>query len=224
MTSQSDNPVQVVGLRLRELRSERGLSVRGLAQVSDLAFNTISLIERGKMSPTVATLHKLASALGVPLAYFVSDGPPRQVVFLKAESRARAHSADVLLENLGTGLPDQTLQPLLLTLQPGADSGPDPIVHVGHELAFCLEGRIEYVVEGTRYELEPEDSLLFEAHLPHCWRNGQSAPSRLLLILQATEGHEAALRRHIESVRRSPRGARRDPGGDETPDREVRTS
>jgi transcriptional regulator with XRE-family HTH domain len=218
------DPAQIVGQRLKALRAERGLTTRELAEASDLAFNTISLIERSKMSPTISTLHKLASALGVPLAYFVTESSPKQVVFLKAESRARAHSADVLLENLGTGLPDQTLQPLLLTLQPGADSGPDPIVHVGHELAFCLEGRIEYMVEGTWYELEPEDSLLFEAHLPHCWRNGQSAPSRLLLILQATEGHEAALRRHIESVRRSPRGARRDSGGDETPDREARTS
>lgn len=183
--------------------------MRDLAQVSDLAFNTISLIERGKMSPTVGTLHKLASALGVPLAYFVSEGPPKQVVFLRRGERKAAHSAHVVLENLGIGLPDQTLQPLLLTLQPDADSGPDPIVHVGHEFAFCLEGRVEYEVEGTLYVLEPEDSLLFEAHLPHRWRNGQEASSRLMLVLQATEGHDVALRRHIESVGRRPRRARR---------------
>ena len=222
MTAQSDDPALVVGLRLRELRTERGLSVRGLAAISDLAFNTISLIEHGRMSPTVATLHKLASALGVPLAYFVSAGPPKQIVFLKAQARTRAHSADVLLENLGTGLPAQTLQPLLLTLQPGADSGPEPIVHTGHELAFCLEGRIEYIVEGTRYELEPEDSLLFEAHLPHRWRNGQSGPSRLLLILQATEGHETALRQHLASAGRRTRSTSQDQGGDAPAEQEGR--
>ena len=203
-----DDPGQIVGQRLRTLRAERRLTVRDLAQASDLAFNTISLIERGKISPTIATLHKLASALGVPLAYFVADGPPKRVVFLKRAERSKAHSAHVLLENLGAGSPDQTLQFLLLTLQPGASSGPDPIVHVGHEFAFCLEGRVEYVVEGKLYELEPEDSLLFEAHLPHRWHNAQDAPSRLLLILQAVEGHEAALRRHLESVEPSPRRAR----------------
>ena len=50
------------------------------------------------------------------------------------------------------------------------------------------------------FALEPEDSLPFEAHLPHCWRNGQDSPSRLLLVLQATEGQAVALRRHIDSV------------------------
>jgi len=211
-----DDPGQIVGQRLRTLRAERGLTVRDLARVSDLAFNTISLIERGKMSPTVSTLHKLASALGVPLAYFVSGGSPKQVIYLKRGERRAAHSAHVVLENLGVGLADQTLQLLLLTLQPGADSGPDPIVHVGHEFAFCLEGRVEYEVKGSLHVLEPEDSLLFEAHLPHHWRNGQDAPSRLLLVLEASEGHEVALRRHIESVGRRRRSARQDPDGSET--------
>ena len=209
------DPVQVVGQRLRALRAARGLSVRELARASDLAFNTISLIERGKMSPTVSTLHKLASALGVHMAYLVTEGSPKNVVFLRCGERAQARSSHVLIESLGTGLPDQKLQILLLTLRPGAHSGPDPIVHVGHEFAFCLEGRVEYRVEGKPYELGSEDSLLFEAHLPHEWRNRYEAPSRLLLIIEAEQGHEIALSRHMEShgeaccVRRRPDAERR---------------
>ena len=210
------DPAQLVGQRLKTLRAERALTVRDLAHASGLAFNTISLIERSRMSPTIATLHKLASALGVPLAYFVSESQDKQVIFLKRAERHKAYSARVLLENLGVGLPNQSLELLLLTLQVGADSGPDPIVHVGHEFAFCLEGRVEYVIEGKLYELEPEDSLLFEAHRPHCWRNGQHASSRLLLVLQSSEGHEIALRRHLESV---GRGSRKVRGG---PDEEGR--
>ena len=48
----TSDPAQLVGDRLRAARSERGLSVRGLADISDLAFNTISLIERGRQSFT----------------------------------------------------------------------------------------------------------------------------------------------------------------------------
>jgi len=212
----ANDPTQVVGQRLKTLRDERGLSVRDLAQASDLAFNTISLIERGRISPTIATLHKLATALAVPLAYFVTEGSPRHVVFLKCGERRRACSSHVLLENLGTGLPDQRLQFLLLTLRPGADSGPDPIVHPGHEFAFCLEGCVEYRVEARAYELGPEDSLLFEAHLPHRWRNGLGTPSRLLLVLQSEEGHELALSRHLES-HGEPHRRRRGQGLDRAP-------
>src|SRR5512144_243959 len=114
------DPVQLVGQRLRALRAERGLTVRGLAEISGLAFNTISLIERSKMSPTVATLHKLAAALKVPLASFVSDAPPRRIVFTKSRKRHQTHSGSAMLEDLGLGLPNQSLQFLLITLPPGA--------------------------------------------------------------------------------------------------------
>ena len=205
-----DDPGRIVGQRLKALRTERGLTVRELSHASDLAFNTISMIERGKMSPTIGTLHKLDSALGVALAHLVAEGPPKPIVYSRRGERKEAHSARVILENLGAGSPTQTLQALVLTLQPGADSGPDPIVHVGWELAFCLDGCVRYEVENQIYSLTPEDSLLFESHLPHRWRNGQDEPSRLILVLQASEGHEGALRRHLDSVEGTTRRARHD--------------
>jgi len=59
-----------VGIHLRDLRKERGLSLRALAEMSDLSPNTISLIERGGNPPSVPTLHRLATALGVHISYF----------------------------------------------------------------------------------------------------------------------------------------------------------
>jgi transcriptional regulator with XRE-family HTH domain len=194
---QVDDPVRVVGLRLRELRSERGLSVRGLAQISSLSFNTISMIERGRISPTVSTLHKLAAALGVPLAYMVSKSPVRRIVFQKASDRRRATSAHVLLEDLGSGFPNPTLQPILSTLPPGTTSGADTIAHTGNEFAYCLDGRVDYWVGGDHYLLEPGDSLLFEAQLPHRWGNHSAEIALLLLVLQAGEGQEQALSGHL---------------------------
>jgi transcriptional regulator with XRE-family HTH domain len=199
----------MLGHRLRAIRMERGLSVRDLAPACGLAFNTISLIERAKISPTVSTLHKLATALGVPLSYFVSEDQSRRVVLQRKGERSGALGAHMLIDNLGVGLPNQTLQLLLVTLQPGAESGPDPIVHLGHEFAFCLEGLIEYRVEAEVYTLRPEDSLLFEAHLPHRWKNAQDSPSRLLLVIQAAEGREVALRQHMESTSQRPKRPRR---------------
>ena len=173
-----------MGERLRAARLARGWSVRDLAEAGSIALNTISLIERGKISPTVATLHKLANALGVSLAFFVEEPSGRPVIFLKRDERRQARGVRVLLENLGSGLPGQTIEPLLLTLEPGADSGPEPIVHGGHELVFCLQGRIEYRVGEDIYCMEREDSLFFEARLPHGWRNSGDELARVLLVVQ----------------------------------------
>ena len=157
-----------IGPRLRALRKRRGLSLRALAELCGLSVNTISLVERGKTSPSVATLHRLATALGVSMTFFFEEGEEQwDVAFVKADHRTRTRSGSVIMENLGSGLRDQTMEPLLVVLQPGDDSGDEPIVHLGHEFIFCLEGAIEYEIRGDSYLLDAGDSLIFGAHLPH---------------------------------------------------------
>ena len=57
-----DDPSALVSKRLKTLRDRRGLTLRDLAEASGLSNNTISLTERAKRSPTVATLPKPAHA------------------------------------------------------------------------------------------------------------------------------------------------------------------
>jgi quercetin dioxygenase-like cupin family protein len=59
--------------------------------------------------------------------------------------------------------------------------------HDGHELVFCLKGELEYRIDGQDYRLASNESLLFEASLPHCWRNPGDEPSVFLLIFQTDE-------------------------------------
>jgi transcriptional regulator with XRE-family HTH domain len=187
-----------IGPRLRALRKRRGLSLRALAGLCGLSANTISLVERGKTSPSVATLHRLATALSVSMTFFFEEDEQRDVVFVKADRRARTRSDSVTMENLGSGLRDQAMEPLLVTLQPGTGSGDEPIVHVGHEFVFCLEGEIEYEIKDDRYLLDAGDSLIFEAHLPHRWRNVSDGPSAILLILQTQEGRGESVEQHLQ--------------------------
>jgi len=56
--------------RLRELREERELSIRGLGRLSGLSANALSVIERGLSSPSVSTLYKIATALEIPVTAF----------------------------------------------------------------------------------------------------------------------------------------------------------
>ncbi|MCL5109730.1 MAG: XRE family transcriptional regulator [Chloroflexi bacterium] len=179
------DPSQVVGERLRDARLARGWSTRDLAQAGAIALNTVSLIERGKVSPTVSTLQKLAAALEVPLSFFVEEHEGQRAVFLKPGERRQARGVGVILETLGAGLPGQTMEPLLLAIEPGASSGPDPIVHGGQELVFCLAGSIEYRVGDEVFAMGPEDSLFFAAGLPHGWRNVSQGVARLLLVVQS---------------------------------------
>lgn len=175
-----------VGPQLRAMRQQRGLSLRTLAGICDLSPNTISLIERGISSPSVSTLHRLATAMRVPITAFFEEQEARvEIVLQRAGERSRSGSANVLLESLGTGLEAQTLEPFVVTLNPGAGSGRQTIVHVGHELVYCLRGEVEYQVDDQLCLLGEGDSLLFEARLPHRWRNPGDEPAIFLLVFQS---------------------------------------
>ncbi len=187
-----------VGARLRALRAERSLSIRELAETSGLAINTLSLIENSRTSPSVSTLQQLAQALSVPItAFFETDVPPTSVVYLKASQRARVAFARGTLEDLGAGLADRAVQPCVVTLEPNAGSGAQPIVHTGYELVYCLKGRITYTIEARIFLLDPGDSLLFESRLPHQWQNVESEPSQMLLVLYPTDERDRPTERHF---------------------------
>ncbi len=188
-----------VGHCLRKLRSERGLSIRSLAEQSGLNANTLSLIENSKTSPSVSTLQLLARALDVPItAFFEIDIPKNNVSYQKAGQRPKAAFAHGTLEDLGAGLTLQGGQPFLVTLEPGFGSGSTPIVHTGHELVYCLEGHLSYTIEEQIYQLDPGDSLLFEAYLPHCWKNTGETISRSLLIMCPTDDSDHPTERHFK--------------------------
>jgi transcriptional regulator with XRE-family HTH domain len=160
-----------VGLRIRELRNRRGIALRALAEKCGLSANAISLIERGETSPTVSSLHQLATALEVPITDFFEEKTAVTSVHVKQDRGLRFRSKNLEMENLGTGLPNQQLQPFRMTIEPGSETISEPVTHPGQEFVYCLEGEIEYFVADQRYQLKSGDSLLLEATQPHNWRN-----------------------------------------------------
>jgi transcriptional regulator with XRE-family HTH domain len=191
-------PLVNVGQRLRDLRNECGLSIRALAEKSQLNVNTLSMIENGKTSPSVATLQQLAFALETPITSFFETGAPKNnFAYHKASQRPKAAFAHGTLEDLGAGMINRGSEPFLVALDPHAESGPNPIVHTGREFVFCLEGQLAYTIEDQVFLLEPGDSLLFEAHLPHRWQNVGATPSRSLLVLCPSDEQDRPTEQHF---------------------------
>jgi transcriptional regulator with XRE-family HTH domain len=187
-----------VGRRLRELRATSGFSIRALAELSGLNVNTLSLIENQRTSPSVSTLQQLAQALQVPIsAFFETDHGEQLFIHQKAGNRPRVAFKHGSIEDLGAGMSRFGAEPLIVTLAPYAESGKIPIVHTGREFVYCLEGHISYIVDSETYQLEPGDSLFFEAYLPHRWKNSGDTPSRNLLVLCSLDERDRPKERHF---------------------------
>jgi transcriptional regulator with XRE-family HTH domain len=186
-----------VGSKLRAVREERGLSQRELAQLASISTNAVSLIERDENSPSVSTLQNLAAALNVKMSYFFDDHAPTQILHVKAENRPVISSKGVQIEGLDGKLNYQEMEPFLISLEPNSGIGERQVVHTGHEMVYCLSGNVEYLIDGKIFFLEAGDFLLFEAHLPHLWRNVTDEDAVILLVLQTSGQTDQSVERHF---------------------------
>ncbi len=187
-----------VGTRLRQLRETRNVSMRTLATMSGLSANALSMIERGRTSPSVSTLYRIAGALSVPVTdFFAPEEARKKIVFLKSDERTRLPFLRGLWEGLGGEQFTGKSMPFLLTLENGANSGQSNMVHSGHEFVYCLRGQLEYQVETQHFLLEAGDSLLFAAQLKHRWYNpGGVVTNALVIISDYSDGDHP--RSHVD--------------------------
>jgi transcriptional regulator with XRE-family HTH domain len=163
-----------LGTKVREVRQQKGLSLQRLAERAGVSAAAIYRIEQGNMVPTITTLMKLAVALNRPVSFFVNEFvADKPVVFTPASSRQPVATSKQGLDLQGiTGPYGQfLLAGAVAVVDPGADSGPEPMVHPGEELVHVLDGRLEFTVDDGVYALAPGDSLHFRTDRPHQWRN-----------------------------------------------------
>jgi len=195
---EDDQPGQLVARRIREMRKERGFSLRVLADISGLNVNTLSLIENGRTSPSVSTLTHLSEALKVPLStFFISGESKKHVIFTPASEKTETWIGNNQMVNLARDLAGNSIHPLLVTLNPGMGSGERMIVHTGHEFVYCLQGSLRYQIEEEEYLLSEGDSLVFESHRSHRWQNNGEDTTRILLIICPDDDREEVTSRHV---------------------------
>lgn len=166
----------LVGPKLKAVRSQLGLSQRALAKAAGVPSSTVSLIESGRTSPSVGSLKRLLDAAGLSLGEFFSqEFQQDQQVFFRGEDLMHISRGDVSYRQLGCGQPS-TLQILHETYQPGADSGRVPLSHEGEEGGLVIEGRLEVTVGDHTRVLNAGDGYLFASTLPHRFRNPGPTP------------------------------------------------
>lgn len=164
-----------IGHRLKMIREERGMSQRELATKAGLTNGTISLIEKNKTSPSVASLKSLLDAIPISMAEFFStleEAEAPKVFYRHNEFTEIAPSTadQVSLRQLGRA-ELHSLQVLYETYPMGADTGPELISHEGEEAGVVIAGEIEVTVDTSVCVLCPGDGYLFDSRLPHRFRN-----------------------------------------------------
>ena len=170
---------RALGRRIRRIRQERGLTLKQIEAKVDVSATHISEIERGKTSPTVGALEKIALALEVQASHLI-DIPisPEPEVRMPDESRSLLLSRGaVRVDPLTDRNAGSEMSLFLATIE-----GNEPVAstpgHRGEEFCYVLSGFLEVKVDGRAHVLRPGDSIHFKANRPHEIRNLTREPVR----------------------------------------------
>lgn len=181
-----------VGESLRQLRSDRGLSLEKLAQIAGVSRAMLGQIELGQSTPTIKTLWKISRALDVPFSALLSGKQTHGTTLLRASQTRR------LTNEKGT-LVSRALFPLggprrvefyELRLAPRAEE--HAVAHSPGtvETLAINRGHMEVRVRGQTHTLGEGDVLVFEADEPHVYRNLADSEAIGYLVMTYEHGRQ----------------------------------
>jgi transcriptional regulator with XRE-family HTH domain len=179
-----------VGARLREIRMNAGLTQRQLAERAQVPHGQISMVEKNRSSPSVASLRKILGGMPMTMAEFFEPdaGAGDRIIFTPAELvdlTSRLYRDDIdsagrlSLRQVGDARA-HNLQILQEHYAPGADTGPTMLEHVSHEGGIVIAGEIELTVDDQVRILKAGDSYLFDSRRPHRFRNISDRPAEII--------------------------------------------
>jgi transcriptional regulator with XRE-family HTH domain len=172
-----------IGSKIKRLRVRLGLTQEELAARTELTKGFISQLERDITSPSIATLMDILEALGTNVSEFFSDREDDGVMtyaaddmFIKADEET-----GVTIRWLVTNAQRNALEPILVTLAPGASTEPDD-PHEGEEFGYVLSGVITLVSGEQKRKVRRGDAFYFRPTGVHYLINTGKSEGKVLWV------------------------------------------
>ena len=164
-----------VGARLKRLRTQRGMTLTGVAEATGISKSTLSRLETGQRRPTLELLLALSHTYRVPLDDLVAapeEGDPR--LRLKP-GRVKGRMVIPLSRQPGG------TQAWKIVI-PTSNAIPEPRAHDGHEWIYVLSGRMRFVLGDQDWVLGPGEVAAFDTTVPHWFGSTGAEPAEILSI------------------------------------------
>ena len=184
-----------IGERIRGLRRAKGLSIADVAEQSGVAESTIASIEGHVISPPLGYLVSLAKVFDIPVGDLFGDSGDSPYCLVRSDNRkpvSRFNSTDgksggYSYESLGQTKKNRQMEPFLVTLTPAESLPVEPNQHIGEEIIFVLEGKIEVSLVDKREILNPGDSIYYDSTMPHVVSCYGKEPATILAVIYAKD-------------------------------------
>jgi transcriptional regulator with XRE-family HTH domain len=173
-----------LGPSVRRLREAQRMSLRALAEGTGFSASFLSQVENNQASPSIASMERIATALGVTLGEFFRTAESSPLPVVRADARPVLHSgwSKAQLEALGAGGVGGRLEPVLVTLQSGGSSGSRAFASGREEFALVLDGAVALTLDDSEQVLAAGDAVTIRPGALRRWRNPNEQPVRILIV------------------------------------------
>ncbi len=172
-----------MGSKIKELRKAKGLGLKEVSEKLGLSSSLLSQIENDKVTPSIATLFKIANFLGKKTSFFLDGYTEKKQVeslVVKKKERTILHSRNskIRYELLNPKLSNAKVEFLEVILEKGCETG--TYTHDGEEYGIVLTGKLEVILDGNQYVLGQGDSIAFDSSRPHGFRSLSGGETRVI--------------------------------------------
>jgi transcriptional regulator with XRE-family HTH domain len=173
-----------VGERLRTIRQLRRRTLREVADGAGLSESFLSQVERGRTSVSIASLQRIAGALGIEVSDVFAHDEERRPRVLRRDARPNVAWGPVGRKALLTPKPFHSVEVVVANIDPGGSTGDEPYAHGdSEEVFFVVTGEVELQLGGELFELAEGDSAQYRSSTPHRVRNLGRGPAEVLFII-----------------------------------------
>lgn len=161
-----------IGGRIKLLRQSNHLTLKQLAEKVGCTDAYLSQIENGRVSPSIASLKKIADALQTKITDFFVESENDDPVVLRPEQRVTL-SLDrwnARIQSLVVNPKNKRMHPFFTTIEPGGGSH-GLYSHVGEEFGIVLQGELEIDLDGAIHTVKKHESFYYNSSQPHSWTN-----------------------------------------------------
>ena len=171
-----------LGVQVRRLRTNLGLSVRELAEHTAFSPSFISQLENGTVSPSLGSLERIAEALGVGLRDLFDSPAERRNLVVRREERAHTTSTWSRARLEAVSVAGHKLAALFIVLERNGRSGKRARAQGREEFAFVTQGEIVLTLDDQRHLLRAEDAAVIPAGVRRLWTNESGRQASVLIV------------------------------------------
>ncbi|AET68466.1 putative transcriptional regulator with cupin domain [Desulfosporosinus orientis DSM 765] len=171
-------------MRIKEIRKQKGMTLKDLSEKTNLSISFLSQMERGKSAITMVSLKKIADVMGLPMKELFSESDVKE----EFVGNSRAHLLLGMQRNykefsvLSGRFEGRKLDSFYLKMAPHF-LDMEEIAHEGEEIFLVLKGRATAIVDGIEYTANEGETIHFPSTRPHKIVNNEDTELEMFTVI-----------------------------------------